>query len=202
MNVKRWIIGGGAVIGLLVAVTVVRSDDKQPQHEMTPEQQKEMEAWQKAGAVGPEHERFAKMAGKWKAEVKFWHAPGEPETSYGTADFKTILGGRYLEETFHGEAMGQPFEGRGITGYDNIKKKYVSLWLDTMSTSVMTSEGKWDSAAKGIASTGECTDPNGVTSKTRSQCREESDGKHVFEMYKTGADGKEMKVMEVTYTRS
>jgi hypothetical protein len=204
MQAKRWIVACAGVFGLCAAVAVVRSDEKPGQegHEdMTPEIKAMHEAYMKAGTPGPEHERLAKMAGKWKADVQFWHGPGEPETSLGVAEFKPILGGRYMEEIFNGEADGQPFEGRGISGYDNIKKKYIGLWMDSMSTSVLMTEGEWNDAEKAVVSHADSVDPLGNKWHIRSVAREEGDNKQVYEMYKTGADGKEFKNLQVTYTR-
>ena len=36
-----------------------------------------------------------------------------------------------------GSMMQHPFNGNSLTGYDNQKQKYVNLWMDDMSTSVM-----------------------------------------------------------------
>ena len=44
------------------------------------------------------------------------------------------MGGRYLHGMFKGTAMGQPFEGASVSGYDNTKKKYFNVWVDSMST--------------------------------------------------------------------
>ena len=49
-----------------------------------------------------------------------------------------ILGGRYLEQRYEGTMMGQPFSGIGVTGFDNYKKKFVSTWVDSMGTAIMT----------------------------------------------------------------
>jgi len=201
MKLKHWVIGCSAVLALCAAVTIVRSDEKPGQPEMSPEEKAMHEAWMKAGAVGPEHEKMAAMVGKWKAEVKFWHGPGDPEVSYGTSEFKTILGGRFLEEVFNGEAMGQPFEGRGFSGYDNTTKKHISLWMDSMTTGWLTFEGAWDESSKTLVSQGESVDPMGTKWQMRNVCKEKSKNEHVFEMYKTGPDGKEFKALEITYTR-
>ena len=37
--------------------------------------------------------------------------------------------------------MGQPFSGVGIDGYDNLRKKYVTTWIDTMGTGIFSMEG-------------------------------------------------------------
>ena len=58
------------------------------------------------------------------------------------------LGGRFLEERVQSSFMGQPFSGIGYTGYDNVKKKYVSTWMDNMGTMIMVMEGTPDPAGK------------------------------------------------------
>ncbi len=49
-----------------------------------------------------------------------------------------------MQEDFSGEFMGKPFHGIGITGYDNLKKKYVGSWIDDMGTGLFISEGDAD----------------------------------------------------------
>ena len=42
----------------------------------------------------------------------------------------------------------RPFQGLGFTGYDNHPKKYVGVWIDNMTTSIMTSSGTFDAGGK------------------------------------------------------
>lgn len=207
MKANRWLIGCAAVACLALAATAVRSEDKPADpsgHQASsPEEQKMMEAYQKAGTPGPEHERVMKMAGNWTAEIEFHHKPGdEPNKSAGTAVFTPILGGRFLQEEFKSDMGGMPFEGRGLSGYDNVQKKYIAIWMDSMTTGAMLMTGDWDESLKGVVFHGEETDPTGAKWKLRSVAREESPTKHVYEMYKTGADGKEFKALQVTYTKA
>ncbi len=65
----------------------------------------------------------------------------KPEVNKGKASNKLIYGGRYLEMNYKGKAMGQPFEGQGIIGFDNLKRRYFSTWIDSMNTMLMLSEG-------------------------------------------------------------
>ena len=41
-----------------------------------------------------------------------------------------------------------PFEGMGIVGYDNLLKKFVSVWIDNMGTGLMPGTGTYDAATK------------------------------------------------------
>jgi len=166
----------------------------------TPEQ--EMQAWAEASKPGQQHKYIEQFSGNWDVSATFWAAPGaQPMTSKGTSEHKMIMGGRYLHQLFKGEMMGAAFEGLGMWGYDNLKKEYVSTWLDSMSTGIMMAKGAGDAAGKSFTFTGEYLDPKGQTRKTKEVLRFESPAKVVAEMYEIGADGKEFKNMEMTYTR-
>jgi hypothetical protein len=104
---------------------------------------------------GPEHAMLAKLAGNWTADVKAWFEPGEPKESKGTLTRKMILDGRYLQESFEGEFFGSKFKGMGLTAYDSGKKKYVSVWIDNMATSIAISEGTYDATTKTYTYVGE-----------------------------------------------
>ena len=71
-----------------------------------------------------------------------------PMETSGSTETEMILGGRFLVDHTTGEFNGQKFEGMGISGYDNIKQKYISVWLDTMGTGMMTAEGQADAKGK------------------------------------------------------
>ena len=161
------------------------------------------EAFMKASTPGAEHQRLAALEGQWKATVKMWMDPSKPpETSEGTSEMKMILGGRYLEQSHKGTAMGQPFEGVGLTAYDNMKKKYVSTWIDNMGTGVLTWEGLYDASSSSITMMGEYMDPmSGKMKKSRTVTTIVSPDQQVFEMYDKAPGAKEMKVMEITYDR-
>ena len=102
-----------------------------------------------AGTPGAAHKNLAGMEGTWTAKVKSWMSPGAPPMENdGTSESKMALGGRFLEERVQSSFMGQPFSGIGYTGYDNVKKKYVSTWMDNMGTMIMVMEGTPDPAGK------------------------------------------------------
>ena len=111
--------------------------------------QQEMQAMMEAmGKVGPEHQQLKQhFAGDWNADVTAYWGPA-PEKSTGTLKNEAMMGGRYLHGMFKGTAMGQPFEGASVSGYDNTKKKYFNVWFDSMSTGAMMAEGDYDSSTK------------------------------------------------------
>lgn len=154
-----------------------------------------------AGAPGAAHKAIEPLVGEWNVEVKTWMAPDAPPTvTKGSAKASWILDKRFIQEEFKGEFMGQPFNGLSLLGYDNMKKKYSSLWLDSMHTAMFVTEGEASEGGKVIKLEGSFHCP--MTDSVRSMkqvTRIESADKHIFEMY--DPDQGDRKTMEITYTR-
>lgn len=173
---------------------------------MSPEDQAMMQMMMEMGKPSDEHKKMAEHAvGNWDVAAKWWMGPGDPMETKATAKVTALLGGRFFQEEYTGDFMGQPFNGMGISGYDRVKKEYFSTWMDNMGTSMMMMTGKWDEATKSCTYTGEMCMPdekgNAKASKCRSVLKVIDNDKHIFEMYEMGKDGKENKTMELTYTR-
>lgn len=190
-----------AAAAVLIAMPLLAQEGRQAP-EMTPEQKAEMEAYMKAGTPGPPHQALAATVGTYDLRIKSWHEPGGPAMEeVGTATRKMLLGGRVLLEEVSSTMMGMQFTGQGLTGYDNVSGKHWSVWTDSMSTGAMVSEGTCD-AKNTCTFTGSWNDPikkGPVTARMTS--RWTSPTTQVFEMYGAGKDGKEMKMMEITYTK-
>lgn len=168
-----------------------------------PDMAAQMEAWMQTAAPGASHKLLDPFVGSWDATVKMWMAPGmDPQTSTGTCQNQWMLGGRYVHTTFQGDFMGMPFEGAGVTGYDNLKKKYTSLWMDNMSTYFSLMEGQSSADGKNFTYSGMVPDAmTGATKKVKEVIRMVSNDEHVMEWWEAGPDGKDMMTMEITYKR-
>jgi hypothetical protein len=158
--------------------------------------------WEKYMEVGPMHKMLEASNGDWKAEITFWMEPGAaPQKSTSSCTNSMILGGRYQESKHSGTVMGMPFEGQGLVGYDNIKKVFISTWVDNMGSGVMVAEGPYDEKTKSITMRGNTMDPmTGKEIKTRQVFTFIDDKTEKFEMF-MNQDGKEIKSMEILYTR-
>jgi hypothetical protein len=166
------------------------------------DQQKAMEAYMKAGAVTENHAFLKRFAGSWTATTTMWTVPGQPPTaSENTFEGRMILGGRFVALDYKGTMMGQPFEGFQIVGYDNMQKKYLTLWLDNTSTSFFLLAGPRDAAKNIINQTGDWADPMGGMSKVRAAVRFLNPNEYVFEQFMVLPDGKEFKSMEMRCAR-
>jgi hypothetical protein len=158
---------------------------------------------EEAGKPGPGHKALEHYVGNWKAEVKCWMEPGEPpHVSQATAKVNWVMNGRFLEEDFRGEMMGKPFRGRTVTGYDNVKQTFKSVWISDMQTSMFVTEGRGENGNKILTLKGPAT--CGATGRTDTPMkvvlRVLGPDKHIFEMFDESR-GESAKTMEITYTR-
>lgn len=198
-----------ALAALLSATPAFALDKAAPKSDAMPqmnaEQQAMMAAWQKAGIPGAQHKQLAEhFVGKWTTKQTMWMDPAAPPmTETGTSVEVAVLGGRQVRTDFSSQWMGQPFEGVGYTGYDNVTGKYVSTWTDNSSTSVLVSHGDYDAATSTYTFHGEMADPMKTGAKTpvRQTLHIVDADHHVWEMYES-RDGKEARTMQIEYVRT
>ncbi len=193
------------VLAVVIAVSAIASGDKAaPEMKMDPKQAEMMKAWHAASTPGGEHEKLKLLIGKWKVSTKSWESEGgKPEETTGTATFKAILGGRFVQQDFKGKMMGQPYEGTGIMGYNNVTQKFESTWYDSMSTASMHFEGTMDPSTQVIAEKGEFVCPIKKTSqKMRSEFKISDKNNANFTLWMPDmVTSKEYKGMEQVYKR-
>jgi hypothetical protein len=184
------LLAGGLIF--ITGAMLGRAADKEPS----------LEEYAKAGQPGPEHKKLEPFVGSWTFTMKMWMDPSKPPMEgKGTAESKWILGGRYVHQEVQSESFGDKFTGVGVSGYDNAQGKYVMGWIDSMSTGIETMTGTLDKDGKGFTWTAERLDP--VTKKkikVKDVIKVESNDKHTLESYRD-MDGKDVKTMEIVYTR-
>lgn len=193
-------------VSILVALFVISlasplmAKDKKSEQPM--DQQAMMELWKKMATPGEPHKLFATLAGSWTTTSKEWMDPGKPPTeSTGTAEIKMLLDGRFLYQEYTGQMMGQPFSGIGIDAYDNMTKKYVTAWLDSMGTGIFIMEGSASADGKTITLKGSHPEPGGGKMTHRAVWKIVDNNNQTFDMYGAHHGGKETKMMEIVYTR-
>ena len=149
------------------------------------------------------HQMMASWNGTWTGEVSLWMDPSAPPMkSTMTAENKMVMGGRYQQAINQGTFMNEPFEGMSTLAYDNHKKHFISTWVDNMGTGIMVLEGPWDEASKTMTLKGKMVDPASTRDMEVKETFRIVDNDHqVMEMYHVGPDGKEVKTMEIKYTR-
>ena len=158
------------------------------------------------------HKLLASMVGSWSYTIKMWMNPdpnAKPQESKGTAVRKSLWDGRYFIFNVAGKMqMPEPdgkmketmFKGESIEGYDNVKQKFVSTWIDNMGTGIMMAEGTYDPATKTFTYTIEHELMPGVKQQIREVVKIVDKDHHTLEWYEN-REGKEVKTMEINYTR-
>jgi hypothetical protein len=191
-----------AAISIVMALAVSAAFASVPQQSQQ-DQQKAMEAYMKLAATNENHAHLAKFAGEWNISTTAWMQPGAPpQKSQGSSQVAVLLGGRFIKMNFKGTMFGQPFEGIQIAGYDNMKKKYITFWIDSTSTSFFLTEGSIDTATKTTTETGVWPDPmTGGTMGVKGVTKLIGPDEYTYEMFMVGADGQEFKSMEYRAVR-
>ncbi|MEO0652484.1 MAG: DUF1579 domain-containing protein [Planctomycetota bacterium] len=211
MNSSFQIASVIAALGLGVTIGEYRSAQPQPvapiaqdgaqEGQIPAEMMAEMEAWFRAGTPGEHHKYMDHFAGEWDAEVTLFFGPGVSETSKGTMKNEWVLDGRFLVGQYDGSAMGQPFSGMSVMGYDNAAQTYRGLWIDSMSTHFQQSAGYCSEDGKTFSM--KTTTTNAETGEPmpgkEEMVIESADRHRMTAWYEEG--GEMVKSMEIVYTR-
>ena len=193
-----------AAAAVVSAALLAQDQAKKPAAKAAPMDEKAMmEAWQKAATPGEMHKKLDDMVGTFDASVRMWMDPSKPpEDSTAVSVNKWVLGNRYVQTMHEGTMMGEPFNGIGYTGYDNVQKKYVGTWMDSTGTGIMNSVCTPDASGKSMTCKASFWDP--MTGKPNTMELKTSwtdHDHHSMEMWGMNAAGKKYKMMEITYTR-
>lgn len=82
-----------------------------------------------APALPPLPKELARLdawVGTWDAEVSMMG-----QTWNGVETCRVECGGRWLTSNFEGEFMGMPFQGKGLTGFDEARASFAGVWVDS-----------------------------------------------------------------------
>ncbi|MCA9300548.1 MAG: DUF1579 domain-containing protein [Phycisphaerales bacterium] len=163
-----------------------------------------MELWMAAAAPGDAHDGLKRLVGEWTCTSRMYMAPDAPPMeSTAKASCRLVMGGRFVEQRMQGEMMGMPFEGFGLTGYNNMRKQYTGMWVDNMGTAILTMNGSADQSGNVITMLGQMDEPTtGEIGKTVKWVTRFLDkDTYVFEAFEVQY-GDPFKVFDITYTRA
>jgi hypothetical protein len=143
---------------------------------------------------GKEHEFLAQMAGEWT--LKFEGS----NDAVGKAVFKMAHGGLWLTSAHEMKMPTGDFTGQGLDSYDPMKKKYISVWVDSMITSPIIFEGDRTEDGKTLTQTGKGPGPDGKTTDYKSVTEYVNKDKHIFKLWSGALTGDPM--MTIIYERA
>ena len=212
-NFTGWVVVAALLCGSATAVAAQstspvtktptpRPKGTPPPAPPSPEQSLENN-WKAAATPGEEHKVLQALVGKWKSHIVVRMNPNRvSEETDGTSEGTMLLGGRYLEVTHKATLSGQPFEGMMLTGYDNIGRKYVSQWVDNISTSIIHYDGTYDKRLKRLFMGARFVDPmTRQPLKVRSITTFVDANSWTYEEFATPDGGKEWQSLKITFTR-
>ena len=211
----RALVVGLVIVGAGIAVTGrALSDDKGGKPAFSEEEMIKMaQEWMALAKPGEHHKQLNQFVGKWNTITKmWWGGPGTPAIeTYGTAEIKWVLNGRFIMQESKGEmimpsATGEmtksPYNGMGFIGYDNYRNVFVGSWMDDVGTTMYTYKGTADPSGKVFNYYGEMDEPGLKMTGRMVHYRTTiiNNDKHVFEVFDL-AVGTDFKAFEITYTR-
>jgi hypothetical protein len=163
-----------------------------------------MKAWLAGAEPGAPHALLTRMAGSFALESRFFAGPeAAPVVTAATVEQSMVLGGRYLRQEFACTMNGQAYQGFGVLGFDNVKARFFSFWVDGLSTAPLQHEGGCaDPACKTLDMRGEYLDPATRKKKTtRVTFSTNETGQLVQTLYDVDGRGRPFKSLELVYTR-
>ncbi len=213
------LIGLVAITALVTNAVVTRAGDE-PKHDHDhghkhdhdkKDPMAEMAAWENANKLAPQHDMLKMYVGEWECANTMYMQPGAPgQTSKAESKCSLVYGGRYARHAYEGsfsmpgpdgKMITKEFEGYGVVGYDTMKKKYVSIWIDNMSTGIYMETGDYDEKTKQLVMHGDMMTPDGKTMNNKSVFTFSGKDKYTMEMQMEVAPGQWFKHMEIVYTR-
>ena len=199
-----------AIAGLLAGSFAI-ADDKPtngkepPKMEIPGMDPAHMQACMEAGMPGKNHEWLQKMVGNWKGTSQMWMTPEmtEPMKSECSQTVTGIMDGRFIQCEMAGDMGGMPFKGRGVTGYDNVSKKFVGTWIDNCGTGIMngTADQSPDGKVLKWEYTYNCPVAKKATTMKITETYTSADAFTMVMHMKDMKTGKEFKHMQMDLTR-
>ncbi len=95
-----------------------------------------------------EHGWLQKFTGEWRTECKGTMGPGQPPMQCSGTLTARKLGEFWIVNEMKGEMSGAPMTGIQMIGNDEVRKKYVGTWVDSMSAFMWQYEGSVNSSGK------------------------------------------------------
>jgi hypothetical protein len=202
------------VLANLVGLPVFAQDSPKDAKAGTgqPSEKEMMAMMMEMAKTGENHKLLEGMVGSWDYKIKYWMSPdpsAPPSESAGQCMARAVFGGRYVISEISGKMqmpgpdgkmMDMDFKGMSVDGYDNAKKQFVSSWIDNMGTGIMNSEGTYNAADKTFTYRSEYEPMPGMKTKVRMEVKVADNNHHTMQFFEDRG-GKEVRTMEIAYTR-
>ncbi len=163
-----------------------------------------MARWMQTMQPSAAHARLKELLGSYDVTMKMRMMPGAPamETK-GTAEIGWFAEGKWLQETWSIEMMGQMVHGLAHLGYDNFKERFVWCKVDSMQTALQTASGLFDQSGDNLILWGTIDEPMTPEQDKQVKYVHRGFGKDTFtlEVHDMMIGESDTKVLEFVYTR-
>lgn len=139
-----------------------------------------------ANVPGPEHANLEAFVGTWELTVD-----GVQEK--GSAEIKSILGGRFITEDVYLPFGAFTMEWHGVIGYGRGKEQYTGVWFDNAGNTTRSDSGEADETGRVLSFRGE----HGADATFLWRVSTDGKAAMTIEMFDVAKDGKETPVMKV-----
>lgn len=151
--------------------------------------------------VTDHHKIFTKLQGDWRGQGTLVSKDGgASEKILCKANYKMILGGRFVEQKTTCKGAGFSFDGIAHFGYDILSKSYVGSTMSTVDSGISTLRGR----KKGNVIQFTITH-NNVNLRKRVQSKAnftiDKDGRHVYEIIAKNKTGNFVSLMKISFSR-
>lgn len=193
-----------AVALLLLAAAAFSWAAVQPGEDEAAKKEQEMaKKWQEFADPGENHKHLRYFVGDWQSVQKTWTGPGrDPIISKQQITVRSVFGGRFIESHIREQADGELYEIKVVVGFDNYRKEFVSVAYNNSATIFYINRGQLDESGKVRIDTGSRDNIfTGVQYRIKAVTTIVDEDKYTYELYNVSAAGKEIKTMEVVYSR-
>jgi hypothetical protein len=147
------------------------------------------------------HPQLSALVGKWQGMTSTWFQPDQlADESLWQAEFKLVLGGRFLQYIYQGSIQGEPLEGIALLGYNPQRQRYEMAWVDTFhngSAIMFMHGGEKDGAFNVLGSFP--TGPDSPDWGWRTEVLPQENGELIIAHYGITPEGLEWKGVETIY---
>ena len=163
-----------------------------------------MKRWTDTLKPSSGHQFLHQFLGKWETTMRFHGMSAGMPATKGTAEYRWLVEGKWLLREAHGTMPGMgPVTSFAIVGFDNYKRKYVSVHVDSLTTAMLSSEGMIDQTGKNLCLYGPMDEPmSGEHDKpVKYATRVVSADEHVDEVHDLAIGETQTMVIETVYKR-
>ena len=194
---KSWKMIAAALLVLPVAAGLAAQEEREKKQQPGKEE-KGMPSF----TPSKEHQMLKKFDGDWEFTSKCFMPGMDEMEGKGTETCRMTHGGFWSDVEAKGMMASKEWSGRGFVGWDPQKKKYVGVWIDSMTPYVYKFEGDADGQGKTWTFKTQGVDPKTGKETSERMTWEFKDPDHrTMKFFGKDESGKEIQVSEMTYTR-